>query len=140
MSRLVEVTELRYRDLFALPNGTIYQASGSGTGALQARVWCAHPPDSITSDSPPINLAPGQSVQLLSRDETRGHTGHAGYVRAVFADEMDRRHQERMQVVMARRQREAAALHQLERARWPWWKKLFRSGARSRTRLDHPAP
>lgn len=128
MSRIVEATALRHRDLFALLNGSIYETRGHGTpaGALQARLWCAHPPDPITFNPPHIDLAAGQTVQLLSRDETRSHIHHAGYVRMVFEQEMERRFREQMQVVDARTQREAAASHERERALRSWWKRLFR--------------
>jgi hypothetical protein len=47
MSRLIEATELRHRDIFELPNGSVYlvEAQADTTRPLQARLWCAHPPD-----------------------------------------------------------------------------------------------
>lgn len=128
MSRIVEASTLHHRDLFALPNGSIYETRGQGTtaGVLQARLWCAHPPDPITFSPPQIDLSAGQTVQLLSRDETRDHIRHEGYVRAVFEHEMERRFQEQMQRVDARTQRAQAETQQRARALRPWWKKLFR--------------
>jgi hypothetical protein len=131
MSRIVEAAALSYRDLFALPNGSVYETRSTTAGALQARLWCAHPPDPITFSPPQIDLTPGQMVQLLSRDETRSHIRHEGYVRAVFEQEMERRFSEQMQLVDARTQRAHAATQERERALRPWWKKLFRSRASS---------
>lgn len=128
MSRIVEAGTLRHRDLFALDNGSIYETRGHGTapGVLQARLWCAHPPEPITFAPPQIDLAPDQTVQLLTREETREHLRHDGFVRTVFEQEMERRFQIQMQRVDVRvRHAEEAAR---ERARFmrPWWKKLFR--------------
>ena len=127
MSRNIEASALRHRDLFALPNGSIYETSGNGTtaGALQARLWCAHPPDPITFNPSHIDLTPGQMVQLLNRDETRSHTRHDGYVRAVFEQEMERRVREQMLLVDARAQCAQAEAREHERALRSWWKKLF---------------
>lgn len=128
MSRTVEATTLRHRDLFTLGSSSIYETRRHGTAAdaLQARLWCAHPPDPITFAPPYIDLAPEQTVQLLSRDETRGHLRHDGYVRAVFEQEMDRRFQTQMQRVSARIDRAEAEVRERERALRPWWKKLWR--------------
>ena len=125
MSRMVEAKELRDRDMFELPNGSVYAAShrGESDDVRQARLWCAHPPDPITFDPPRIDLSPGQNVRLLSGNETRVHYRHDGYVDAVFGHEMDRRHRTNMHVVYA--QREAAAQQQRAQASRPWWKKLF---------------
>lgn len=127
MSRMVATKVLRHGDLFVLPNGSIYETTRGGENAYaaQARMWCAHPPDPVTAASQLIDLLPEQQVQLLDRDETRGHSSHAGYVRAVFEHEMDRQHQARMIPVYEKMKREDAAALQRSRASRPWWKKLF---------------
>ena len=127
MSRIVEARELRDRDMFEMPNGSVYVAAGPGEheGARQARLWCAHPPDAVTFDPPRIDLPPGQQVHLLSGNETRVHYRHDGYVDGAFGREMDRRHGANMHVVYEQRQREAAAQRQRAQAGRPWWKKLL---------------
>ncbi len=127
MSKIVEARELHQRDMFAMPNGSVYVVSGrvGAEGAVQARLWCAHPPDPVTFDPPQIDLPPGQPIRRLSGNETRVHYRHAGYVDDVFAREMDRRHRANMQLVDARRQREHAEQRQRAQARRPWWSKLF---------------
>ncbi len=127
MSRIVEARELRQRDMFEMPNGSVYVTSGRGEAVdvLQARLWCAHPPDPITFDPPRIDLPPGQQVRLLSGDEAEEHYGHDGYVEAVFRREMDRRHQAIMQSLGEQKQREQAEQRERERGRRPWWQKLF---------------
>ena len=127
MSRIVEAKELRDRDMFEMPNGSVYAASDrvDHEGPQQARLWCAHPPDPMTFDPARIDLPPGQQVRLLSGNETRVHYRHDGYVESVFEREMDRRHRANMQVVGEQRQREAAEQRQREHAGRPWWKKLF---------------
>lgn len=127
MSKIVEAKELRQRDLFEMPNGSVYLIAGRGdaAGGQHARLWCAHPPDPITFAPPRIDFPPGQEVQLLSGHEMRVHYGHAGYVETVFAQEMDRRYAANMQVVHERGQREAAEQRQRARADRPWWRKLF---------------
>jgi hypothetical protein len=128
MPLTIEAQALRHDDLFALPHGSVYQTvrRGPPAGPVQAKLWCAHPPDAVTFTPPLIDISSAQPVQLLGRGDTRGHTGHAGYVRAVFAQEMDRRHQERMTAVVETSRRAAAEARQRARAGWPWWKKLLR--------------
>ena len=55
MSTLIAVTALRHQDLFATPNGSIYETlrGSQDGGPMQARLWCAHPPDRLTSDASP---------------------------------------------------------------------------------------
>lgn len=128
MSRTIETTALRNRDLFAMPNGSIYVAEqeADASSPLRARLWCAHPPDQITFDPPLIELSPGQAVQLLvDRHETGIHIHHPGYVKHAFVAEMNQRHQDQMRGVYANMRREQAVAQQRERALRPWWKKLF---------------
>ncbi len=124
MSRSVATTELRHQDLFELPHGSVYEVDLHGTRA-EARLWCAHPPDAPIADPPRIALPAVPTVQLLNRHDQGAHTRHAGYVRQVFAHEMDRRHHAQMQMVYERQAQAAAATRQHELARRPWWKKLF---------------
>ncbi len=124
MSRSVATTELRHQDLFELPHGSVYEVDLHGTTA-EARVWCAHPPDAPIADPPRIALPAVPTVQLLNRHDQGAHTRHAGYVRHVFEQEMNRRHQEQMQQVYARQAQAAAQTRQHAPAHRPWWKKLF---------------
>ena len=123
MSKLVEARDLRPRDLFALPNGTVYVTVGHVTapGVPQARLWCTHPPDAVTFETPLVEFPPEQQVRLLEGNETREHYHHEGYVEAVFAREMDRRHQAAMRPTHERNQGEVDET----RGRRPWWKKVF---------------
>lgn len=127
MSTIIKVTALQQRDLFELPNGSIYETARRGTGSdpVQAHLWCAHPPDATTFAPPLINLLPDQEVCLLSHAESRVHVGHSGYVRTAFEEEMDRHHQEQMSVVYEKMNRDDAVVRQNEQANRPWWKKMF---------------
>jgi hypothetical protein len=127
MSTVIKVTALQQRDLFELPNGSVYETARRGTAddPVQAHLWCAHPPDASTFAPPLIDLQPEHEVSLLSTSESRLHVSHAGYVRKAFEQEMDRHHQESMSVVYEKMNREDAALRQREHEGRPWWKKLF---------------
>lgn len=124
MSKLIETTELRHGDLFETPNGSVYRAEAQAehAGSLQARLWCAHPPDPNTAHPALIDLPPGPVQLLIDRHETGIHVRHAGYVKQVFVTEMNRRHQDQMSRVYATMQRTAEADRQQHK---PWWKKLF---------------
>ncbi len=124
MSRIVETKDLHHHDLFELPNGSVYEVDRGGT-VVQARLWCAHPPDAPIAEPPLIALPATPTVRLLNRHDQGAHTRHAGYVRHVFEQEMDRRHHERMQGVYERQTQAAADVRQHAPARRPWWKKLF---------------
>lgn len=141
MSRIVEATELRDRDIFEMPNGSVYAATGSvgAEGVPRARLWCAHAPEPTTFDPPPIDLAPGQQVRLLDGHESDGHFRHDGYVELVFHAEMDRRHQAMMRSVYEQRQRADAAQRRDDRARRPWWSTLFDVGSRQERNSEDPA-
>ncbi len=127
MSKLVEARELRPRDLFEMPNGSVYAiAAHAEQGATpRARLWCAHPPDAIAFDPPLVDLPPGRQVRLLTGNETRDHYRHDGYVESVFNAEMDRRHGAAMQVYDERRRLEVDEERQRTHARRPWWKNVF---------------
>lgn len=127
MSTIVEARELRHQDLFETPNGSVYAVvrAGAHADAVQARLWCAHPPDAVAADPPHIDVPPERPLRLLSGQETRTHYHHAGYVSAVFGQVMEQRHQANMDVVAEQRQRAGAAQGQRDRANRPWWKKLF---------------
>jgi hypothetical protein len=117
MSKLIDTTELRHRDIFEMPNGSVYMVEDQtdATQPLQARLWCAHPPDTATAH-PPL---------LIDRHETGVHVNHDGYVKQVFVAEMNRRHQHQMSKVYATMQRTAEADRKQAYNRKPWWKKLF---------------
>lgn len=127
MGTVIKATALQQRDVFELPNGSVYETARRGTAddPVQAHLWCAHPPETRTGAPPLIDLPPELEVSLLNRSEARLHVGHAGYVRTVFEQEMDRRHNEQMSVVYEKMNREDAAIRQREHERRPWWKKLF---------------
>jgi hypothetical protein len=127
MSKLIETTELRDGNIFELPNGSVYlvEAQADSARTLQARLWCAHPPDLATAHPPLIDLPPGPVRVLIDRHETGVHVRHAGYVKQVFVAEMNRRHQDRMSRVYATMKRTAEADRQQAYDRKPWWKKLF---------------
>lgn len=127
MSRMIETAELRHRDIFEMPNGSVYMAEEQAgkTGPLQARLWCAHPPDPSTSHPPLIDLPPGPVRLLTDRHETGIHVRHEGYVKQVFVAEMNRRHQDQMSGVYANMKRTAETERQQAHDRKPWWKKLF---------------
>ena len=61
MITLIAATALRHQDLFATPNGSIYETlrGSQDGGPLQARLWCAHPPDRLTCTPPRIDLQLG---------------------------------------------------------------------------------
>ena len=124
MSCIVETNALRHHDLFELPTGSVYEVDRQGSVA-QARVWCAHLPDAPTAEPPLIDLPALPTVRRLDPQDQGSHTRHAGYVRQVFVQEMDRRHNQRMHAVYENINREHAATQQRERAARPWWKKLF---------------
>jgi hypothetical protein len=127
MSKLIDTTELRHGNIFELPNGSVYlvEAQADPARTLQARLWCAHPPDAATAHPPLIDLPAGPVRLLIDRHETGIHVRHVGYVKQVFVAEMNRRHQDQMTGVYASMQRTAAADRQLAHDRKPWWKKLF---------------
>lgn len=127
MSRLIDATELRHRDIFELPNGSVYmvEAQADSAQTLQARLWCAHPPDPATAHPPLIDLPGGPVRLLIDRHETGIHVRHDGYVKQVFVAEMNRRHQDQMTDVYATMKRTAEADRKQVRDRKPWWKKLF---------------
>ena len=127
MSKLVEAKELRPQDLFETPNGSVYAtvAHAEQEGMVRARLWCAHPPDPVAFDPPLVDLPPGQQVHRVSGYETRDHFRHDGFVQAVFATEMERRHLAAMQVYDERKRQEAAQEPGRTHARRPWWKKIL---------------
>lgn len=127
MSRLIETTELRHRDIFEMPNGSVYmvEEQADKSQPLQARLWCAHPPDPATAHPPLIDLPPGPVRLLIDRHETGIHVRHEGYVKQVFVAEMNRRHQNQMSLVYATMKRTAEADRKQAYDRKPWWKKLF---------------
>jgi hypothetical protein len=120
---MIETTELRHGNIFEMPNGSVYVTEGykDDSGPLQARLWCAHPPDEIVSHPPLIDLPAGPVRLLIDRHETGTHVRHDGYVKQVFVAEMNRRHQDQMRGVYANMDHAAEAT----RDRRPWWKKLF---------------
>ena len=128
MSTQVKVQTLRPRDVVELPSGSLYDVARSSTADTPARVqlWCAHPTDPTMVEPARVDMPHDQMVGLLSQAETRLHVGHAGYTRTVFAQAMDRQHQERMQAVYAARTRAQAAAQQHQPARRPWWQRWFR--------------
>lgn len=125
MSRMIETTELRHHDMFEMPNGSVYVTEGHGSAEhpFRARLWCAHPPDSITFEPALIDLPLAQVRLLVDQHESGVHTRHEGYVKQVFVAEMNRRHQDQMRGVYAKMSREAEITRSSSR---PWWKKLFR--------------
>jgi hypothetical protein len=127
MSKLIEVRDLHLGDLFETQNGSVYTITArvESTGAWQARLWCAHPPDDSTFEPPLVLFPPEQQVGLLEANETREHYRHPGYTQAVFAVEMDRRHQAAMNAGAEKRQQTAAAQAADQHERRPWWKKLW---------------
>jgi hypothetical protein len=108
-----------------MPNGSVYEtgARHDRESAVQARLWCAHEPDPIAFAPPLIDIPSDQPVQLLSKEETREHLLHPGFVRTAFEHEMDRHHQEQMSLVYARRSQEDAAAVERAHAQRPWWRK-----------------
>jgi hypothetical protein len=127
MSTMVRIQDLSAEDLFELPNGSVYvmQRRDLGAGTHQARLWCAHPPDALTSEPPLVVFSGEQRVSKLAGTDTREHHAHEGSVKSVFTREMEHRHQEAMRQVTERMQREAVERRQRDRADRPWWKKVF---------------
>ena len=127
MSKLVEAKDLRPGDLFETPNGSVYVTAGHApaSSAPQARLWCTHPPDVVTSEPPLVDFSPEQQVGLLEGNETREHYHHEGHVQSAFAHEMDRRNQAAMKPATERWQRKAEDQHQRDRDQRPWWKKVL---------------
>lgn len=127
MSKLVEAREVRPRDLFSLPNGSVYAmlAHARTTGAPQGRLWCAHPPDVVTFEPLLVDFLPEQQVHLLEGREMREHYHHEGFVQTAFTHEMDRRHQTAMKPATERWQRNLDEQRQHDRGLRPWWKKVF---------------
>ena len=127
MSRLIETTDVREGDLFEMPTGSVYRAEAQAdhTEPLQARLWCAHPPDPSTAHPPLIDLPPGPVQLLTDRHETGIHVRHDGYVKQVFVAEMNRRHQDQMSRVYTTMKHTAEAERKQAYDRKPWWKKLF---------------
>jgi hypothetical protein len=127
MSTTVDIKDLGDQDTFELPNGSVFVVyrRNAGTGTLQARLWCAHQPDALTSEPPLVDFSPEQRVRRLAGNETREHYTHEGYVKGVFAREMERRHQVAMKPVNERMQREAGEQRLRDRARRPWWRKVL---------------
>ncbi len=126
MSKMVASTELRPGVMFEMPNGSVYVTSGDEpTGTLQARLWCAHPPDAVTFDPPQITIVAGQDVCLLSAKEAEQHARHEGYVEAVFRNEMERRNEVMLRSAHERGNVAAAEQRQHDRNRLPWWRKLL---------------
>src|SRR4051812_9200335 len=109
MSKIVEITEVRRGDVFALPNGSAYEVEGfiDQHAGLRARLWCAHRPDAITFDPELTEFPLNQTVQLLSGQEMKDHTQHEGYVKSAFHSEMDRRNSVMMGSARIRGQEEA---------------------------------
>lgn len=128
MSTTIKVRALQDRDMFELPNGSVYEMAQRGADGepVQAVLWCAHPPDPPTEKPALTEFHPEQSVSVLSYAESRLHVSHPGYVRAVAEHEMNRRHQERMSKVYENIKREDAAARQRKSARRPWWRNVFR--------------
>lgn len=128
MGTMVTVRELGQRDVFEMPSGSLYELARPSTAnePAQAHLWCAHPTNPGAVEPARVDLPPEHQVSLLDQAEARLHVGHAGYERTVFAQEMDRHHQERMQAVYAARAQAAATARLHEQARRPWWQKLFR--------------
>ena len=127
MSKIIRAGDLRRGDMFEMATGSVYETSGQAAtaGLPQARLWCAHPPDLLTFEPALIDLTPEQEVRLLNGAETEGHTRHDGFVENLFRTEMDRRNQAMMQTVYERQSLEQQEQRARDRARRPWWKKVF---------------
>lgn len=127
MSKMIEAQELRRGDMFELANGSAYQTAGEGEteGMHQARLWCAHAPDSVTFEPQLIDLPPAQEVRLITGRETESHIHHDGFVEQVFRSEMDRRNQAMMHRVYQRQELDLQEQRASERAQRPWWKKML---------------
>ena len=128
MSTTIKVQALQQRDLFELPNGSVYETArrGSANEPVQAQLWCAHPPDPATGTPVLMMFPPEQAVVMLSHSESRLHVRHAGYVRTVFEQTMDTHHQEQMNRVYDTINREDAVTRQQALTRRSWWQKIFR--------------
>ena len=73
-----------------------------------------------------MEFPPEQDVCLLSHGESRLHVRHPGYVRTVFEQTMATHHQDQMNRVYEKINREAAVQRGHAHAKRPWWQKLFR--------------
>ncbi len=126
MSTIIKVQALQQRDLFELPNGSVFETGRRGTDAdpVLAHLWCAHPPDAPTGAPVLMEFAAEQDVGLLSQGESQVHVRHPGYVRTVFEQTMATHHQDQMNRVYENINREDAATR--HHARRPWWQRLFR--------------
>lgn len=126
MSKIIASTGLGPGVMFEMPNGSVYVTSaGEPTGALQARLWCAHPPDAVTFDPPRIDIAADPEVRLLTSKEAELHVRHEGYVEAVFRSEMERRNEAMLRSVHEKGTVAAEEQRQRDQARLPWWRKLL---------------
>ncbi len=128
MSTIIKVKSLQQRDLFELPNGSVFETGRRGTDAdpVLAQLWCAHPPDAPTGAPVLMEFPPEQDVCLLSHGESRLHVRHPGYVRTVFEQTMATHHQDQMNRVYEKINREDAVQRGHANAKRPWWQKLFR--------------
>jgi hypothetical protein len=128
MSTSIKVTALQQRDLFELPNGSVYETArrGAKDEPVQAQLWCAHEPDAPTGAPKPMTFPLEQTVALLSHAESRLHVRHPGYARTVFEQTMEAHHQQQMNRVYETINREDVALRQQTHAGRSWWRKLFR--------------
>ena len=86
MSTRVTANELGPRDLFTMDSWSVYEATGrhDATTPVQARLWCAHTPDTLAFAPPLVDVPADQPVLLLTKDETREHLSHPGFVRTAF--------------------------------------------------------
>jgi|GEM_PF-6839336 len=128
MSTIIKVKALQQRDLFELPNGSVFETGrrGTDTDPILAQLWCAHTPDAPTGTPLLMEFPPEQDVSLLSYAEARPHVHHAGYVRTVFEQTMETNHQRQMNRVYEKINREDAAERLHAHAHRPWWQKVFR--------------
>ena len=127
MSKIVEIKELRRGDVFALPNGSVYEVEGppNQDATPRARMWCAHPPDAITFDPPSTEFPLNQKAHHLTGQEMKDHAQHEGYVKRAFNTEMDRRNDLMMQSARKRGQLVIDEQQRVDQAARPWWKKIF---------------
>ena len=128
MSTIIKVQALQQRDLFELPNGSVFETGRRGSDAdpVLAHLWCAHPPDAPTGAPVLLAFSAEQDVCLLSHAESRLHVRHSGYVRTVFEQTMETQHQEQMSRVYETINRDDAVQRERAHAQRPWWQKLFR--------------
>lgn len=127
MSKLVEAKDLRERDVFEMTNGSVYVsvAVKQDVDSRHMRLWCVHPPEPVTFEPPLVALPVGETVRLLTGDESYAHHQHPGYVEALFRTEMDRRHHGLMSIAVEKMNRANAEQLKHDRAARPWWKKVF---------------